>query len=423
MRLIELGVCAFYYLISLIFVYLIFGVLLGYSSRKKKIPSVIYALLGVAATAAVNMFLPEEDAYAIVDFILFFMFLTAPYVLFVPRKKYVFFCFSGVVAIVIDYIRSFFMPLLVKFYSYRFEAEFSTLECLIGIILILIFGKKLSSKLPEDFIEEIHPAVYFAVYIAYLASFTSSMEGIAGIYNGAFAKIMNSVSSGLIIFAVIYLVFRYVNVSALQKESEMQHRMELAYYEEISRKNDDIRHFRHDYKNNILAIKSFVKDNNTGELNDFLDKMFEDLETTAIKFNTGNHMADAIISDKSAIAEKSGNTIEIEGKIPEKAISNNDICTVFSNVLDNAIRACEDNPGSVIKIKTSFQNFGGAITVSNPVKEKVPIKNNSIKTTKSDAFNHGLGISNVKKVASKYGGQVFLTCDDTTFTFKITFCF
>lgn len=423
MVLMDFVLCAFYYLVSLILVYLIFGVLLGYSSRKKKLVPILYTLFGVIATVAVNMFLPEEDAYAIVDLILFFMFLTAPYVLFVPRKKYVFFCFSGVVAIVVDYIRGFFMPLFVEFYSYRFEVEFSIVECIIGIILILIFGRKVSFKLPENFIEEIHPAVYFAVYIAYFASFTSSMEGIDSIYNGAFAKIMNSVSSGLIIFSVIYLIFRYVSVSALQKESEMQLEMELNHYEDMMKRDRDIRAFRHDYKNNILSLSALIDGNKTDEAKNYLKELYDGLETTAIKFATGNYLADAILSDKAAKAAENGNIIEFSGILPKEKINNNDLCTILSNALDNAVRACENNSPSVIKVKSVLNDFGLVITISNPVKEKVIIKNNSIKTTKSDAVNHGIGISNVKKVAAKYDGEVNLTCDDTTFIFEIMLCF
>ncbi|MBQ1954461.1 MAG: GHKL domain-containing protein, partial [Clostridia bacterium] len=59
------------------------------------------------------------------------------------------------------------------------------------------------------------------------------------------------------------------------------------------------------------------------------------------------------------------------------------------------------------------------IIVRNTVLNKVEIKNNSVKTTKSDSENHGFGLNAIKTAARKYDGFVVLDCDESWFTLKI----
>ena len=89
---------------------------------------------------------------------------------------------------------------------------------------------------------------------------------------------------------------------------------------------------------------------------------------------------------------------------------------MLANLLDNAIENTKRFEGNrYVNVAASVRNGYLALSLANPVNEKVTIKNNRIKTTKSDARNHGIGLRNVERTAEKYSGKLLLTCDEKEF--------
>ena len=235
----------------------------------------------------------------------------------------------------------------------------------------------------------------------------------------AFVAIMKLISIGLLIGSIIYVVSLYMRISAKNEENEMLLEAELRRYEDTIIKNEEIRRFRHDYINNLLSLGALIGNEKNKEASEYIKDLTNRLENTKINFNTGNYLADAIISDKAKRAESDGNKIEFYGYFPCAGIKNSDVCTILSNLLDNAIEACATYPPCTIKVTSEIKRGGTVITVSNPVKNRVEIKYNTIKTSKADGSNHGYGIGNVRSVAKKYAGELRLTCEDGVFTAEV----
>lgn len=166
-----------------------------------------------------------------------------------------------------------------------------------------------------------------------------------------------------------------------------------------------------------------LEDGKYDEAKEHLNKLSLDIKETENKYSTGNYFADALISHKAKEASENNISIKFEGAIPTRNISNSDLCTILANSLDNAIRACAEIAPCEITINSILNDKGFTITVSNPVKKKVEIKNNTIRTTKRDTENHGLGIGNIKRTAQKNNGAVTLSCTDTTFSIKVAILF
>lgn len=131
---------------------------------------------------------------------------------------------------------------------------------------------------------------------------------------------------------------------------------------------------------------------------------------------TGNFLADAILSDKAILAEKKGIKLDFDGRISHNLITNNDLCTILSNAIDNAIRGAEGCADAKIIVSANKGEDTLKIIVRNTVLNKVEIKDNTVKTTKSDSENHGFGLNAIKTVARKYDGFVVLDCDERWFT-------
>ena len=85
-----------------------------------------------------------------------------------------------------------------------------------------------------------------------------------------------------------------------------------------------------------------------------------------------------------------------------------DICTIFSNALDNAIEACEKNnhlEQKVMSVKArKIRNFL-TITFENSSTENLMMENDEIISTKQDKLYHGFGLKNIRKIVEKYQGE------------------
>ena len=90
---------------------------------------------------------------------------------------------------------------------------------------------------------------------------------------------------------------------------EKQVSEQVKYYIKIDKLNQDLREFRHDYKNHMICFQALLEN---GEYNDALEYIKEITNQDIIEthnFFSGNQIADAIFSDKNEYAVK--NNIEI----------------------------------------------------------------------------------------------------------------
>lgn len=107
----------------------------------------------------------------------------------------------------------------------------------------------------------------------------------------------------------------------------------------------------------------------------------------------------------------------LEG-INELPFSNEDLVTLFSNLLDNAIEACEKVKGRRVVIVTlRCTGTETLLTVRNtspPVDTALP----QLSSTKKDAAAHGYGLKNVCAVLEKYNSEFAFHYNDGWFNFS-----
>ena len=130
--------------------------------------------------------------------------------------------------------------------------------------------------------------------------------------------------------------------------------------------------------------------------------------------------ASAILNE---ISEKHPNIcLSIEGRICEKfCLSNIDICTIFSNLFDNAFEAAEKSEGKAVYIEFKYVGSSFLCTIKNIVAHKMEIINNKICTEKEDKINHGHGIDNVASCTKRNSGSITLSCTEEFFYADLMF--
>lgn len=234
---------------------------------------------------------------------------------------------------------------------------------------------------------------------------------------------INTLERYLMIFAIlliiimnIILIFSYFRLKSYHALLQQSHKMnqnalllEQKHYEELQRKNMDLRSFRHDYNHHITAMQAIAQNNDWESLKNYL----YDLSTVKEQINyisTNNSVADAIINYFYEHKAKEIN-FKVEGKfIQNLLIAESDLCTVLSNLLKNAMDAVSKETISEknIYLEISSDDRQTIILVENNSQKYSAEELKKLNTSKPNALNHGFGIKNIQNTAEKYHGKLDL---------------
>jgi sensor histidine kinase regulating citrate/malate metabolism len=134
-------------------------------------------------------------------------------------------------------------------------------------------------------------------------------------------------------------------------------------------------------------------------------------------------VVNAVINYKVTLAQKDEITINSKLFLPEDIlISSMDLCSVFSNVLDNSMRAVKDyyeDADRVINLVCAASNGYLVIKSDNAAKEKLDIKGNLIATSKENPEMHGYGLMIMENIAAKYNGKMSIKQENDRFYFEM----
>lgn len=193
------------------------------------------------------------------------------------------------------------------------------------------------------------------------------------------------------------------------------------YSEKMLTGDENLRRFRHDYRNHMIVINSLLESGRTDRAREYLNNMNSDISSTLTKISTGNFISDALINNKAVMAAEHDVSIKFTGQVIPTGIADEDLCTIFANILDNAIEATQKlSSNKTIRIDAALRNGFFIMNISNPVENEVKIrKDGTVKTTKKNQHEHGIGMKNVQKVVKKYGGSVNVTCENKVFSVDI----
>jgi two-component system sensor histidine kinase AgrC len=189
------------------------------------------------------------------------------------------------------------------------------------------------------------------------------------------------------------------------------------YYELLLEKETETRKFRHDIKQQLRCIHEYECQGEYDKSKAYIEELLNQTENFKKTISTGNKTIDIVVSD---ILHTSNAAIHWNGVMSSPLkMKDVEICTLFANLIKNAVEAVEQLEEKDIWVATKYFEEHLVISVKNPVKQKIEIKNNKISTSKSNIYNHGYGLSNVQDIVSKYNGTLKLDCDESYFNITV----
>ncbi len=208
----------------------------------------------------------------------------------------------------------------------------------------------------------------------------------------------------------------------LQKQYE-QYRLALDNSEALRREMHDMKHY-------VLALKN---EDDPAKRAEVLNDMEQALAIQQSFMNTGNKVLDVILTTKSLQCQKKGITLNamVDGNLL-MYIHVKDLCSLFGNVLDNAIEATQqvsDPQRRLITLSVRSRKQFIVVECENycqgvPVKLKEQSRRlfgreDLPATTKKDNVRHGYGLRSIAQAAEKYNGVMNCSYDSEWFKVKV----
>lgn len=176
--------------------------------------------------------------------------------------------------------------------------------------------------------------------------------------------------------------------------------------------------------NKLIVLKNQLENEDKEVAIQSIDKIIKNSCDVEAISNTGNKSIDAILNVKYTVAKEKGIEFFLKIFIPvELPIDQCDIAVVLGNALDNAIEATERCQHSVRKIEIimGVKKESLVIVIKNPFEGSLKRnKNGNLLSTKDDFNKHGYGISSIKNVVGRYGGNVFIDEENGKFVITIS---
>lgn len=191
------------------------------------------------------------------------------------------------------------------------------------------------------------------------------------------------------------------------------------YYQELEANQQEIRGFCHDINNHFIVAAQLLEEGRQKEAKEYFQKLSGQLSAKGRNFCKSS-IVNAVLNAKYNRATEYGIDCFFHIKIESLLfIDPIDVCTIFSNTLDNAIEACiqiDKEEERKISIKARCTDNGYfSCEVKNTKANAVQMEKGKYKTGKKEGKDHGLGIENVKEVVKRYRGTMEISHTEREF--------
>ena len=194
---------------------------------------------------------------------------------------------------------------------------------------------------------------------------------------------------------------------------------------------DDLRQLRHDIKNQYSYMRILLSEKRYDELEEYFQRQDGELAVLAAPLDCGNRCVSIILNMERQKAEAAGVSLNTKLVVPPVLpFPDDDMCSLLSNLIDNAIDEC-------VRLGTYFPKFkeqGVSVSINpgNPSSDYlyIEVKNptdrktlsrrlDGIASTKSDAALHGYGTRIITRIAEKYNGTALFEAANGIFTARV----
>ena len=232
----------------------------------------------------------------------------------------------------------------------------------------------------------------------------------------------------LMLYAGTYLTITFQQGMAALRDQQAAHYAEYqqaqairARIHEAERFYTRIRRLKHEMRGHLTNIKGLAQSGEYASLEDYIARMDESMSGFELTLQTGNPVTDVIVNDARRRSLELGVRFQTDFHYTEPgAYDAFDVGIILQNLLQNALEACKkvNESERFIQLRGKKKGHFFLIEVKNSFVGEVVFGQDGLPVTtkKEDIPMHGLGLSNVRREAEKYMGELELKTDRREFS-------
>lgn len=299
------------------------------------------------------------------------------------------------------------------------------LECVGSIILlaILMLFQKIKSKIKIKRIWITFFVILTSIWETIIMFVFSRYEYIQTFHGQLIYKAMLLTEYGCLLGLIAVAFYTKEQSQKDQKLLNMEkyiNEMQKNYYLSLLERETDTRRYRHDINNHLMCLRALVDGNIVAQ--NYIDNLQEKLYVIKNKsYETGFELMNILLGNHLSEIKKSV-SISLVGKIMAKPdISDVDFCTIFSNLLSNAVEEVKRTPciNPYIKIEIRTGKVYLMITIRNSSTVLIDDCEQNTMTKKQDKRNHGIGLRNVRETVFRNNGSFSLESNGEEVSAKV----
>lgn len=184
---------------------------------------------------------------------------------------------------------------------------------------------------------------------------------------------------------------------------------------------EKIKALRHDMKHHLNELILLANKHEVSEIQEYIDQMKIFVQNPDELVASGNMEIDSVLNYMLQKAKRELENVTVKVALPEKISHSFDINVLLGNLLENAIEAARKTDNKYLSVLVTLKRGVLRIKIENSfldshiIPKKEPGKAAMFLTTKPFADQHGIGLSNVKKIVEKYNGTIEITPQDGIF--------
>lgn len=272
------------------------------------------------------------------------------------------------------------------------------------------------------------PAGYWAMMYA-----TTFLEYYCVIKINDLLTFNELVTSSVIIVQFFFLlmfllVYRFIlNMCQNYQDTLKEHAaiQQLSLREETYNENrqifEQMRTLRHELKNHMFYMDYLIDQKRYKELHEYFMEFYQKEYADYGYWDTSSSPVNTLLNQKQLAAKNCHIKMTIDSSLPENSgIRDVDLCTILTNLLDNAIESCQKQTDAWIFVHLCQKKEYLSIMIENSIQSDILADNPSLLTTKTNRHLHGIGLAVVRKLVQKYDGILQFSVQNHVFIVKIS---
>ena len=223
----------------------------------------------------------------------------------------------------------------------------------------------------------------------------------------------------------LYAICKEQEEATILKEQKSQLLKEKERFTMAEQQVEEIRSIRHDLKNQRHYMRILLEEKRYEDLKRYFDESQEKVPIPEPYVKCGNNSVNVVLNMEFAKIRKE---IKLEHLLvvpPVLPVKDDELCSILTNLIDNAIEECErllqkGQKDPTIRLEIYPQSNFLYIKCQNTTdREELRKWHSGILSTKEDKTSHGYGTQIIAKIAEKYGGCVDYSVKDGEFVAKV----